>query len=326
VTATVHTRQRESGPEHPRPGRAELGEQLTEALRDGPFSRALALAVEVRGLSLQRLQDRLAAGGVHLSTTTLSYWRTGRSRPERAASLVGVQVLERVLGLPTTALTGLLGPRRPRGRWVRPAPGVFRVGQLLPMSDVAARLARQLEMPSTPQLDRLCVADQLWIGPDRTVRRMVVRQVLRAVSDRVTRSFVLHYGEHSMHAPSLVATRHCRVGRVRTDTASRFLGVELILDRVLTPGDTTILEYELDPAQCADAHFERSFRSPAHQHILQVQFDPSAMPTRCVSYRRGGPEAVDEDSQDAWINQERVAHVVRVGMAPGLYGMRWEWD
>lgn len=328
MSATVHTRQREAGPhpQSPGPGSSALHEQLTDALRDGPFSRALALAIEARGLSLQRLQDRLAAGGVHLSTTTLSYWRTGRSRPERAASLLGVQVLERVLGLSATALTGLLGPRRPRGRWVRPAPGVFRVEQLLPMSEVAARLADQLEMPKAPELDRLCVTDQLWIGPDRTVRRMVVRQVLRAVSDRVTRSFVLHYGEHSMHTPSLVATRHCRVGRVRTDTESRFLGVELILDRVLTPGDTTILEYELDPAHCADAHFERSFRSPAHQHILQVQFDPAAVPTRCVSYRRGGQDAADEDSQDAWINQELVAHVVRVGMSPGLYGMRWEWD
>lgn len=316
---------------HPVPGYLPanippLRDQLAVALREGPFSRALGLAIELSGLSLQRLQVRLAEVGVHLSTTTLSYWRTGRSRPERPDSLRGVQVLERVLDLPPTGLTTLLGPRRPRGRWVRPMPGVFRVEQLLPMSSVAARLASQLEMPQAPELDRLSVVDELWVGPDRTVRRMQVRQVLRATADRVTRSFLMHYGEHSVHAPAVIATRHCRVGRVRTDEQSRFLGVELILDRVLAQGDTTILEYELDPAHCADAHFERSFRSGGHQHIVQVYFDPAAVPTRCMSYRRAGPEAAYDESRDAWINNELTAHVARVDLEPGLYGMRWEWD
>jgi hypothetical protein len=316
---------------HPEPGYLpasipSLRDQLTVALREGPFSRALGLAIEVSGLSLQRLQFRLAEVGVHLSTTTLSYWRTGRSRPERPDSLRGVQVLERVLDLPPTGLTTLLGPRRPRGRWVRPMPGVFRVEQLLPMSSVAARLASQLEMPQAPELDRLSVVDELWVGPDRTVRRMQVRQVLRATADRVTRSFLMHYGEHSVRAPTVIATRHCRVGRVRTDEQSQFLGVELILDRVLAQGDTTILEYELDPAHCADAHFERSFRSGGHQHIVQVHFDPAAVPTRCISYRRAGPEAPYDESHDAWINNELAAHVVRIDLEPGLYGMRWEWD
>ena len=320
MAATVRAALR--APEHP----SQQREQLAGALRDGPFSQALALAIEASGLSLQRLQFRLAEVDVHLSTTTLSHWRSGRSRPERPDSLRGVQVLERVLGLPQAALTGLLGPRRPRGRWVRSVPDVARVEQLFPVAGVAARMAEELEMPQHPELDRLCVVDQLTVGPDRTVRGMQVRQVLRATTDRVTRSFLLHYGEHSLRTPSVVATRHCRVGRVRTDEASQFLGAELILDRVLGEGDTTILEYELDPAQCADAHFERSFRTVAHQHIVQVQFDPEAVPTRCMSYRRSGPEAPYEDVQDAWINHELAAHVARVNLEPGLYGMRWEWD
>lgn len=308
------------------PAAPSLQDQLAAALRDGPFARALGLAIEVSGLSLQRLQHRLAEVGVHLSTTTLSYWRTGRSRPERPDSLRGVQVLERVLDLPPTALTALLGPRRPRGRWVRPAPGVFRVEQLLPMSSVAARLAGQLEMPSAPELDRLSVEDEVWVGPDRTVVRMRVRQVLRANADRVSRSFVLHYSENSMYVPAVTATRHCRVGRIRSDEDSMFLGAELILDRVLTQGDTTLLEYELDTARCADAQVERSFRSGGHQHIVQVHFDPAAVPTRCMSYRRAGPDAPYLESHESWINHELTAHVARIELEPGLYGMRWEWD
>jgi hypothetical protein len=324
VVATVRTLRRE--PDYGRPNTPTLPDQLAEALRDGPFHRALALAIEVSGLSLQRLQNRLADVGVHLSTTTLSYWRTGRSRPERPDSLRGVQVLERVLGLSQKALTGLLGPRRPRGRWVRPEAGMFRVEQLLPMASVAGRLARQLEMPQELELDRLSVMDQLWVGADRTIRRILVRQVLRAVTDRVTRTFVLHYGEHARQASSLISTRYCRVGRVRTDQENKFLGAELILDRVLTPGDTTIVEYELDAAHCADSHFERSLRSGAHQQVLQVHFDATAVPTRCISYRRAGPEAPHEDAQDAWINHDLVSHVARVDLEPGLYGMFWEWD
>ena len=145
VVATVRAPHREPG--YQGPSNPTLPNQLADALRDGPFHRGLALAVEVSGLSLQRLQHRLAEAGVHLSTTTLSYWRTGRSRPERPDSLRGVQVLERVLSLPAGALVGLLGPRRPRGRWVRPEPGVVRLEQLLPMSNVAAKLARELDMP-----------------------------------------------------------------------------------------------------------------------------------------------------------------------------------
>lgn len=314
------------GADHRSAAPPSLRDQLAGALRDGPFSRALSLAIEVSGLSLQRLQYRLGEVGVHLSTTTLSYWRTGRSRPERPDSLRGVRVLERVLDLPPSALTSLLGPRRPRGRWVRPEPGVFRVEQLMPMAGVAARLASQLEMPQAPELDRLSVADQLWIGPDRTVRRMHIRQVLRATTDRVSRCFLMHYGEQSRDSPAIVATRYCRVGRVRHDEESQFLGVELILDRVLSEGDTTILEYELDPAYCADDHFERSFRSGGRQHIVQAHFDPAAVPTRCVSYRRAGPEAPFEDAREAWINHELTAHVARVDLEPGLYGMRWEWQ
>jgi hypothetical protein len=209
---------------------------------------------------------------------------------------------------------------------VRPEPGVVRVEQLLPMANVGARLVRELEIPQVMELERLSSEDRLRVGSDRTIQRILVRQVLRAINDRVTRSFLLQYSENSVRTPRLLSTRYCRVGRVRTDDDSRFLGAELILDRVLTPGDTTIVEYELDVGHCADAHFERSFRTGGYQYVLQAQFDPSAIPTRCMSYRRPGPEALHEDVQDAWINQELVAHVARVELEPGLYGMRWEWD
>jgi hypothetical protein len=51
------------------------------------FAEALTKAVDRSGLSLERIQHHLAARGMQVSISTLSYWRRGRSRPERPESL-----------------------------------------------------------------------------------------------------------------------------------------------------------------------------------------------------------------------------------------------
>ena len=50
------------------------------------FADALTKAVDSSGLSLERIQHHLAARGMQVSLSTLSYWRRGRSRPERPES------------------------------------------------------------------------------------------------------------------------------------------------------------------------------------------------------------------------------------------------
>ncbi|GFN04613.1 hypothetical protein Smic_31690 [Streptomyces microflavus] len=84
------------------------------------FPTALRDALGRRGLSLERVSERLRARGIGVSQATLSSWQRGRSQPERARSLRAVEVLEEILDLPGGALRSLLGPRRPRGR-VAPA-------------------------------------------------------------------------------------------------------------------------------------------------------------------------------------------------------------
>src|SRR5689334_9350100 len=85
------------------------------------FAEALAKAVEASGLSLERIQHHLELRGVQVSLSTLSYWRRGRSRPERPESLQAVAALEEILKLTPGTLTGSLGDKRPRGRWVERA-------------------------------------------------------------------------------------------------------------------------------------------------------------------------------------------------------------
>ncbi|GAA1020847.1 hypothetical protein Aple_076620 [Acrocarpospora pleiomorpha] len=96
--------------------------ELAVLLRTGPFERALRAAIAARGLSLERLHVRLAERGAQVSLASLSNWQRGRSRPERSSSLVAVGELEVILGLPAHSLVTLLGPRRPRGRWLADDP------------------------------------------------------------------------------------------------------------------------------------------------------------------------------------------------------------
>ncbi|KAA2253542.1 hypothetical protein F0L68_32550 [Solihabitans fulvus] len=301
-------------------------QELDEALAHGPFSRALTLAVEASGLSLQRLQHRLAQVGVHVSTTTLSYWKTGRSRPERPDSLRGVRVLEDVLGLPRGALRDLLGPRRPRGRWVAPASGSVRMEQMWDRPGVVGPLMQWLQAPPINPLRRLSLHESLHLGPDRTQRQLRVREVVRAEEDRISRTFVVFRGDTPGRPPAISSTRYCRLGRVRCDQERSFTVAELALDRVLAEGDTTILEYEVDLGDVEpDNVYHRAFQLPTHQYVIEVHFAEEAVPARCYSSRMDTPAGREEDLREAWISSANIAHAAHIDLAPGLYRMHWDW-
>ena len=79
--------------------------------RSVPFHEALRIAVEARGLALERISAHLHARGHTISIATLSYWQSGRSLPGRPASLRALGALESILDVPRGHLAGLLpGP------------------------------------------------------------------------------------------------------------------------------------------------------------------------------------------------------------------------
>ncbi|MFC7614747.1 hypothetical protein ACFQV2_15660 [Actinokineospora soli] len=89
-----------------------------------PFATALREAIAAAGVTLDRLAAELRGRGTPVSLATLSYWCSGRSRPERAGSLAALAELEGLLGLPANGLRRLLPERRPRAgpraaRWSR---------------------------------------------------------------------------------------------------------------------------------------------------------------------------------------------------------------
>jgi hypothetical protein len=269
----------------------------------------------------------MAQRGVHVSTTTLSYWKNGRSRPERAGSLHAVQVLEDLLGLPDRNLVALLGPRRPRGRYVAPEGGGLRIEHLFDEPGELVSLINGLDMPLLQPLRVISVDETLEIDADRRQRRLRVREVVMATEDRVAYSYIALRGISSGQPPMVLGTKFCRLGRVRMCEDMSLLLAELVLDRVLAKGDKTVREYELDIRDTEqDTIYDRRFPLSAHEYVLQVNFHPDAVPARCTSYRQDTASAPVEDIGQVWIDHEHVAHLVQVDLTPGIYGLRWEWN
>ena len=74
-----------------------------------PFAARLDAALQHRGLPLTRVAHYLARAGVPISRSTLSNWRTGRSRPRYGMDDPVIAQLEAVLVLNPGTLTALLG-------------------------------------------------------------------------------------------------------------------------------------------------------------------------------------------------------------------------
>lgn len=113
---------------------AELG----QLLRGGPFHLALRAALAARGLPLHRVQHRLAAQGIKVGVTSLSYWQQGARRPRHPESLRAVTALERILELPDGALLRLLAAEDPGPGSARPPTRSYRA--LFSMGGTVERL------------------------------------------------------------------------------------------------------------------------------------------------------------------------------------------
>jgi transcriptional regulator with XRE-family HTH domain len=307
--------------------RTELGRDLAHALRTGPFSAALHLAIEDRGIRLEEIQQRLSAAGVSLSITTLSYWRRGRSRPERPESIKAVRLLEEILSLPAESLIVQLGPRRPRGRWLSQPPGTIEIDRLFSDGISVVKMISELDRWMYHELTRLSLHDVYLVGADRQEITLTCRQVLRANTDRVSRTVGIFRTDDLTALTHINAIRNCRLGRIRTDPGTGLLAAEIIFDRLLAQGDTVVIEYEfLSNSMTATDNYYRGFSVPVSEYVLQVQFDHNAVPARCYRFERRGLNAPDQGVREVWIGSTHGAHLISSDVPPGIVGMRWEWE
>jgi hypothetical protein len=240
-----------------------------------------------------------------------------------------VALLENLLGLPEAGLSSLLGPPRPRGRWVAGGTqGSLPVAAIWPEELRIAEVFTELDAPPTSELERLSVHDACYVGADRIGAVLRTRQVVRATVPGVSRCLVVHQAdEDATGCPELTSVRHARLGRVRRCPEIGLLVAELLLDRPLGLGDSTVFEYEVElPPGGPTTVYGRRFAAPVREYVLQVHFDPIAVPAHCERYERAPGAALDRVRERLWIGASASAHVLATEQQPGQSGIRWEWE
>ncbi|GGP84745.1 helix-turn-helix domain-containing protein [Saccharothrix coeruleofusca] len=300
---------------------------LAQLLTTGPFPEALRAAIKASRLSLDRIQHRLALRGVTISVATLSYWQSGRRRPERPESLEALRHLETVLGVPQAGLSALLGPPRPRGRRSRPTT-MMPIDALWARRERVANLLTKVDTSSDVKLGRISQHDRIEIAADGGQRSAWVRQILRAEQDGPDR-WALVYETESDVLPQVTNLRNCHLGRVAEDTDANIMVAEMMFDRPLARGETIIMEYEL---QFAEGHypagnntFARKFRLPVREYVIEVRFDPSYLPSRCQQFSVPAGDDTPSRRRNLALDSSGGVHAVALGFGPGVFGIRWEW-
>ncbi|GAA2358580.1 hypothetical protein Cme02nite_34730 [Catellatospora methionotrophica] len=293
---------------------------VAQALRTGPFSLALDVAIEASGMTLERLSARLRDREVRLSRATLSYWRSGRSRPERGASLAALPVLEDLLGVPQGALSALLRGRGGAQPWAHRPAGSGSRRQLWPARPA---LLAQMNAPPDGQLEFLAVDDVFVVG--EAGRSLRVRLVVRALCDGVGRAVVFHQANHGMTTPpQWQALAQCRLGRVRAE--GRVSVAELVLDQRLSAGELTLLEYEVhfgvSDEEDSDFYY-RTFTRRCRLWTCRVVFT-GRVPSRVFRYRQRRLDDSHRESAELWLGGGQAAVAVMENVSPGVVGVHWD--
>ncbi|WP_436494420.1 hypothetical protein [Actinokineospora sp. HUAS TT18] len=300
--------------------------RLAEALASGPFSLALRLALKSSGLSLDRIQVRLRERDAAVSKTALSNWQSGRTQPERPDSLRALAVLEDIVGVPGGALSALLGPPRPRGRWLTQAPGDMRADQAWARPDGLARALERMGagIDAVSRMAKVAIHIVGTVDQDQRLRTMRHQLVLRAEVDGVDRHTVAHRSDVP-RTMEITDTVGCRLGRRRADAETGFTTFELLLDRPLRAGELVSVAYTMRTDAKEPYHSQRVGRATRVAGI-QVRFSAGALPVRV--YRTylpsiGEPEC---DETEVALGASYTAQVTVADPAPGIYRLCWDWD
>jgi len=307
--------------------------RLAELLRTGPFEEALRAAVAASGLSLDRIQDRLKRRGSRISVATLSFWQSGRYRPGRPASLLVLAELEEVLGVPPESLSALLGPPRPRGRPLVTTDGRgLEASSGFGVTDMASTL-NQVNTQWDDVLTRLSTHCRLELDEHGRERRMYNRRLLRAEADGPDR-WITGYQISGMQSegPGLLPRLHVepphRIGKVIENRDNGLLISEILFDRPLGRGDIVALEYTHEPRTPPpySTIMQTALHAPVREYLMEVRFDPSALPGSCYSFRTAD---LDPESrpQERLLRPDAIGSVLAVALSVGpcRLGIRWDW-
>jgi hypothetical protein len=297
-----------------------LGDRRAVPPLDLDFSQALSWALERRGWSLAGLRDRLAARGTPVSVATLSYWRSGRSQPERATSLDALAEVEDLLALRHGELSDRLGPSR------RVPPS--RVAQFAGRVDVQSMIEAALgeigcSLPHP--IAEESVQHLIELDAEGVPTTLSFRQVIRATSDHVTNMPTMIVAQEPSGGDAtftVVAGGH--IGREVHHTQDGIFVAEVVFDRALDRGETAVVEIRIGlPGDLSDDNFYEAYAvRRAGEVMVCVRFHPDKLPATVQRYQVVDSVTSAEDESPV----RSTSHVyLAQDFGPGALGIRWRW-
>jgi len=257
------------------------------------FPEAFADALRRRGVSLAWLHQRLTERGHPVSPAALSYWRSGRSQPERVTSRDALVEIERLLRVAPGERTDRLGPSRRPG----PRPGEKSVRELF--AETHGVLAALADLGFTGLNDELVeVLRHLTVDVDAAghATSVQVRAVVQARHDGARRTPLIVTLNEAGRAPLFVPTAGCSLGRRRTDLATGVFSAEVQFDHYAVRRMGELLVW--------------------------VRFAPPRVPAYVERYSQ-----VDglEQTEEIALGGGSGAHALARGFGPGILGVRRTW-
>lgn len=287
--------------------------------KDDAFAISLREAIRARGLSLSALCARLTATGNPVAVSTLSYWQSGRRRPEGAASLAVVEELERILALDPRTLTGRIGPSRRTGRADRPGP-VYGDDRDEMLADMLALVGAS---PSSASRE-LSTSVVAVTGADGRVIEYRSRHLMQATTaaDVAAFAIVVPLPGPGSESPTIQALGGGSVGAVHIHPTGAMIGARFDLHEPVRAPETALFEYSLRVPDAYPPQFALGSGAirRTRETTLWVQFDDAALPDWIVEVEYDGlGETVL--SRDAL--RGRTTHATRRNWGPGWFGLRW---
>jgi hypothetical protein len=286
----------------------------------GEFPEAFADALAQRGVSLAWLHERLVERGRPVSSAALSYWRSGRSQPERGTSRDALVEIEHLLHVPPGTLTSLLGPSRRPG----PRPGERGTRELL--ADHPGVLSALTALGFVGLYDELTehlrhvVVD---VDADGRVVGFQLRAAMRARIDGARRTPNLLTTDDGGAPPRFVPVAGCRVGRTSLEPDTRVFATELLLERPLAKDEIGLYELRVEfPEPSPDLCYHHFAARRMAELLVWVRFDAARLPRHVERLTR---TEEGEQVEVVGLGGGRTAHALARGFGPGMLGLRWTW-
>lgn len=285
------------------------------ARRRGPtgepseFAVALRSAIAERGLSLERLRYHLARHGHELSIAALSYWQSGRSRPERPSSLAALASLEDILRVEPGALSCLL-------------PNAAVVVTSRDEVDVAAlAVMAGLGTPRDEGYSWLSVYERLELDQQGVLRRRSLRGVLRATRTEVVGFPVVWRDAAAGDDVRIEPRAHCRVGHA-IDLPDG-IAAQVLFDRPLHARETTVIDLDFICAGPAPplTRWDVTCRARRRESYVEVAFAEPRLPLVAQRVVEVGGR---ESAEFVPVSGARLTSLVQ-DFGPGVVGLRWKW-